>query len=302
MDLDDLIADVINCSLIGLSLFFGTVISLTFISNRELCRTASNKFLVNFLATNFPVAIAGLVVIVRSKQSAKKKELKAQMLVSSILIVSLFSYLLGLLLVTIDRFIAITRPFFYAEKMTGRNVHRIIALFWISVAAFFISAITRVLVDTSNSPVKTSHTILLIASFVGIATLLIINLVIFSKIRRQVRYLNTVSVGDTDSNRRLLRRSERKAAYLCFAMVATQAICWLPHCVTGMVEEYNQGKKHLMRYTTSLYYIALLINAFLYVFWHSEMRRAVKGLFAKCLCRWSFPNNVSVAVENTTQQ
>lgn len=304
----ELISDIINCTLIGFSLFLGLLITLIFITNRELCRTASNKFLINFLATNFPVAIAGLVITARIRKRSKTID-QGDALTSSFLIVSLFTYLLGLLLVTIDRFIAIICPFIYAERMTRKNVCRIIVAFWITVAAFFTFAITRVLVDTDNGSVTISHTILLVASLIGIVALLIINTVIFYQIRRQVRYLNTVSVGDSDDNRRFLRRSEKKAAYLCFAMVVTQAICWLPHTIAGMKTEKKQYMQ-LIRYTTSLYYVSLVINAFLYIFWHSEIRRAMKNLLSKAICGRRFNNKISVAAapslpsatQNTSQE
>ncbi len=290
---------IIDCVLITSSVLISILITITFIYDKHLLALPSNKFLVNFVIADFVVASGALVLAVSSKETDQKGAPLKFLVTSTYFIVAITSYWLSLMIVTIDRYIAIVYPLEYSTRISSSSACRIILAFWIFVVLFTISNLTiAVLLHANHQTVsKTLLVFLLVITFAGFGSLLFVNTIIFRQVRRQVKRLASISVDIAGEAQRTLKKRETKSAYLCFSMVATFVICWLPSAMMAIMrwENFAVGYFKFVKLTTTLFHANLVINPFLYVFWKSDVRCAMRRLF----CRFQIHSVTANRVNST---
>uniref|UniRef100_A0A8C4SRY9 G-protein coupled receptors family 1 profile domain-containing protein n=1 Tax=Erpetoichthys calabaricus TaxID=27687 RepID=A0A8C4SRY9_ERPCA len=154
----------------------------------------------------------------------------------------------NVVLISIDRYIAVCHPFFYSSKIT-----LMVAIITIAVLWLFALLINLIFLCFSNIRVDQCE------GACGV----------FASNEMNIYLLLIVS----DS--KISKPSERKAAKTLGVVVGAFIICWLPINVCSLIVDYN----NLITSTISNMFVLLMsfgVNPILYAFLYSWFRKALK--------------------------
>eukprot|EP00794_Sanderia_malayensis_P011105 gene11106-12274_t len=279
---------------IGLAILVNGLILATFVTSKSLRKRVSNLFLMNLVLSDLLTAVAALIPMIIRMTQPDRDDAKVAAMFLYVVTAMMFSYLLSVLLVTLDRFIAIVTPYRYQSLLRRRNAKIIIFVSWLPIDAFLITGIALAMSDDPKmlSVARKSLTIaMFIVALTGIVFLVIANLLIFREVRRQVKLLSSITVFDNNdntaskANQDKLRQKELRAAYLCFAIVALFVCTWGPFAALLFTNVQESHKNHSTGLASDIWqfvtFAGLIINPCLYVPFTSELRNKLKAPFRK---------------------
>ena len=284
------------------------------LKSSKLRKATSNIFLINLIVADLVAASMALVVCLgHYAQKAKRKEWKEENAIELFMFVftsTLITLLVAVILVTIDRFVAVVTPFRYQELFTRRKITILLATIWAIGGVILLAGLVCATLDDSKTleVAKSVLDIVLITiSSAGVVFLIIANTVILRAIRKQLKLESTVSVFGNDTvaakkSETNLRKKEIRAVYLCFSIVALFTICWLPITVALVldrsVNSSNSGRT-FMELGKTLVFIGIALNPCLYVPFKAELRH----FFCKCFRGGRTANKeMSLSIKKTIDQ
>ncbi|XP_073770671.1 trace amine-associated receptor 13c-like [Danio rerio] len=155
----------------------------------------------------------------------------------------------NLLLIAVDRYVAVCHPLLYTQKITITKMLTSICLCW----ACFSTYCTTFVIDNRNF--DTSHrtdvcygeclvmislswlVIDLFMSFIFPCTLIILlYLRIFYVVHQQVKVINSLMKrGKCVTEGSVKRKSESKAALTLGIIVSVYLLCWIPYCICSLI-------------------------------------------------------------------
>ena len=303
---------LIDFAITSASSLVSFIIIAAYSYDKELRRMPSNAFLISFVVTNLLVSSAGLILSSIAKSTDYSEEPSKFLLYSSYFVLSIVSYTLSLMVVSLDRYWAVVKPFSYVANMTWSLVQKILSVFWLGVIIFGIVTTTVAFVAWKEKELISTILLvfMLLVALLGLSTLVLVNSIILRQVRRQVRLLRSSSVERGVEVRRHLAKRESRTAYLCLGIVATFLCCWLPNgvCIVALLTGLRlTGWRHFMRISTTLYFVCLVVNPFWYIFWKRDFRQSLRRLFIHILCYCTSKscvvkrNNV-ISTQNIEQQ
>ena len=212
--------------------------------------------------------------------------------------------ILNLCVISLDRYLAITSPFTYYERITKKTAGVLIAVVWI--VSFLISALP-VNLDFHEDPefadigwytdpelcvLVMNSTYALVSSIVSFYTPTVIIIFVYSRIfvvaRRQARqiaaYENTAKRFTGTSKKSMAR--ERKAAKTLAIIVGVFIACWLPFFIANIVDPFC-GRCVDVKLMTVLVWLGF-VNSFLNPIIYAQnktFRRAFKNLLCCHRCK-----------------
>ena len=164
---------------------------------------------------------------------------------------------LSLVVLTIDRMLAIKFPFRY-HLLPSWSTILMSALCWIIPIAFTVVAKT-VLEKSSLNQARSSKIVFVFIA--GIIFLVISNLIIFREARAQqkkIRRSNTITSCD---RRTVTHFQEARLAYLCFGVVIIYSLLWLPVILELMIDMKNvQLQQTVSIVTRGLVYMSSILT------------------------------------------
>ena len=277
-------------SVIGVILNGALIILL--IKRPALRSNSTNKFLLNLMITGFGITINTMVMEILHVSKKYEHSYHIPHMVS--VLISSIAFEMSLLLVTIDRFIAVQLPLRYRDILSTGMVYLLTSMIWLISLIATIIGIATVSTHRHTPVIKLMSiliTVFIALSLVSMFVLTAVNLAVFRQVKRQIDFLISVTVPTEENanSREKLKKQEIKSAYLCFAMVFSFIICWLPAVIKGfhIVADKNvKVSDHDLHLSLSALFIALdmVINIFLYVLLKEEIKLAIRKLFRSS--RW----------------
>ena len=285
-------------------MYFGEVIAAIVINgivlvvllrNSSTRNLTSNIFLINLIVTDLVTAIMGLVACLShyTRMTINVKDWsdsKMAFLFMYIFTSTLVILLSATILVTLDRFIAIVKPYQYKEISTRRNVAKLLAIIWSFGAIILLLGLVFATLDepsTLRIAQRTLDYVLMAVAFAGILFLIVANSIILREVRKQIKLVSSISVFGDDQeaakkSESSLRRKEIHAAYLCFSIVCVFVCCWFPFSLGLAFSRYaktNSAGKHLMDIGKALVFVGVILNPCIYVPFKTELRASLCRCF-----------------------
>ena len=192
----------------------------------------------------------------------------------------LFSYLLctasflGIIALTVDRFLAIHLHLRYQELVTHRRVVTVVISVWVCCSGFSLFALNRILENVPD---------IIIATFgaVCLTTTGFIYCKIYSIVRHhtdQIHALQLQPVGQNQNGELANAARMKKTTLTTFYVYVVFVVCFLPViCVKAAYHIYGESefRLHLLYYSTTLMYLNSSLNPLVYCWKMRNIRQAV---------------------------
>lgn len=290
--------DMIGCnvaivclSLLGALLSALSIITILYFP--KLRKRTSNKLLVNLFAADFAVSLLMLVYHalmldfllvderVRGMQQAKNFHI--------IMSAFMFLSIVNRISVTLDRALAVKKPFYYESKFNTGMAFRIIVAQNLSAVLYFV-----LLYFASGWMDKEGYYDLMSLSFIiviviGFLVLSISNLVVFFEARKQINMICKVTFTDDNKKQKTCKRKkECKIARINIGMVFIFMLCWIPFLGAICQEHAMRNDDYEDLLTVSLFAVALnyILDPVIYVSLSRDVKQQIKKL-----CIHSSSNN-----------
>jgi len=287
---------------------------LVIVKHKRLLHRISNKFLLNLFMANcfasFSMVGYAALALYHITQNDSRKNLQLthvlldeEVIFYIVVVTSMVISLINRMAVTLDRVLAIKRPFFYAEKFTTRVFFKIVCITLTVSLTYFLTLI----ICYWQLPMKIVMLILqisfVIVIIVGFIVLAVVNFIIFFAARFQLRAIAGTS-GCPTRKKQLLRR-EYRIVCICAGIVLTFELCWTPVLVWFMYNLVTQSAVPNHFQFTACHLICLnnILDPLVYGWLSKDVKSELKSFFFGKTKRQNTPvecNDMSVTINFTT--
>ncbi|XP_055063160.2 trace amine-associated receptor 13c-like [Misgurnus anguillicaudatus] len=195
----------------------------------------------------------------------------------------LFTSLSNLVLIAVDRYVAVCHPLLYTQKITTTKTLIIICLCWLCSLVYNIAIV--VCISPRNECY--GECIVMVNSFEGRAVdlflsfvfpcslIIILHLRIFYVAHQQVKVINSLLKRGKDLTEGSVRRkSEHKAALTLGIIVAIHLLCWIPYYILTLTENTFISPT-VAQYLIWVLYVNSCLNPVIYALFYSWFRKSV---------------------------
>ena len=201
------------------------------------------------------------------------------------------STVLHLLLVSIDRHVAIVHALRYQSLLTTRKVLYMLLFTWTMAT---LAALTQLswMVPEIDVKMESELNIARISAIYGIVcivvffaiplvTMMVCYVTIFKALRKQLRNIarNNVPSFNLNKERRRSWIRERRAAFTFITMICIYIVCWFPYFILNIQHEASLFDLPILVEYIFFYYpkfINSLLNPLLYVYGKHDFRQALR--------------------------
>ena len=281
---DAFIVILMFCIVVG-----NTLIIAAYIKNLRL-RTSANVFIVGLALSDWlvgAIAVPLYIVTLRTESSNA-------LLIRFYMSLDIFSgtaSVFHLVSVTVERYIAISKPFLH-QRLSLNFYYFVLGVLW--VLSLFLSCLDFSLTPSVSG--KYPFYVLLTVFFSALLVISLLNTLIFKIARSLVR--NTVEPApavDQDRPRARLRRTlsrERRTALTLAMFCGVFFVTWLPHVIGVLVFKFcfpcDLSPVDLGRigaFVKCMQYSNSALNPFLFAFRDAEINKTMTSLVSGC---WNF--------------
>lgn len=262
-----------------------------FICNRSL-KTVTNSFLVSLAASDLLAGLLGIPLYISCSVFGDNTFCPPTLLIWRFISVST---VLHILVVSVDRYIAIKYAMRYHNIMTRNTFFALTTLAW-TLAAFVslvqLSWRENASIDEEEEE-EAKHTAQTIYELSVFALFLVVPLCVmifaFARIFVTVRYHERQirryhSPSDPTKQNRAHHNAQRKTATIFLAMLIVFIVCWLPYFILTIQEQFGHGDLPAWVMYVFYYYTRFftsLSNPLLYVLGKRDFREAL----TQAVCR-----------------
>ena len=274
---------------IALAIAIGNALVLWVIVRRRQLHTTTNVFIASLAASDMLVGLVGIPCVLVTS-FLLPRILYGCLMVNCTILMFFQVSINGLLTVSVERFVAIRWPFYYARYMTVRVAVAVSALNWL--VGCIIGLIPLFGWNLGWNDAGVCNFVLVIdfryhvymgcfVFMVGpLLIMLAIYVYIFSVVRRANRQIASIQVAivSTETIRTSILRKELKAAAKFGIVIGAFAIAWVPLEVMNAISLWFGHTCLTCIYLgVWLSHLNSAINPFIYAYGNSHMRIALKN-------------------------
>ncbi|XP_048064083.1 trace amine-associated receptor 13c-like [Megalobrama amblycephala] len=192
-------------------------------------------------------------------------------------------------LIAVDRFLALSYPFFYSEKISPTVICFATLFNWLfsllyNISLLFINGnFTDVtcpgecvaIIDGVSSLID-----LLVVFLVPCTLIIILYTHVFVIAKKHATAIRALQVHNSTSKNRVSDKSERKAAILLGILVFVFLLCLLPYYICSLVVPYsNDDLFHVRDVTVIVFFLNSTINPIIYALFYPWFQKSLKLIF-----------------------
>ncbi|XP_071393463.1 trace amine-associated receptor 13c-like [Centroberyx affinis] len=195
----------------------------------------------------------------------------------------------NMVLISVDRYVAICDPMRYPTKITQRRVKMCVCLCW--VCSFFYSSLIQN--DFLGQPGRYNSCIgecvvvinyiagaveLVLTFIVPITVIIVLYMRVFVVAVSQARAMRSHIVADTlqRSVTVTAKKSERKAARTLGIVIVVFLMCFCPYYCVSLTAQDNMTSASSETFVVSLVYVNSCLNPVIYAFFYPWFRKSIK--------------------------
>ena len=260
----------------------GNTLIITAYKKNPRLRTGSNVFIVGLAASDWLVGVVAVPLYLVTLRREHSDPLLTRLYIS-LDIFSGTASVFHLISVTVEQYIAISKPFLH-QRLLLKWYYYALGVVWASSLSLSCLHFT---LTPRNFPLYTLSIVFFIALFV----IPLVNAFIF-KITKSLIHSTVEPAGETNATRASLRRKlrrEKRTASTLSVISGVFFITWLPHLVGAFVFTFcfpcNLALVDIGRIGACikcLQYTNSVLNPFVYAFRDAEMRRTIRTLIGSC--------------------
>ncbi|XP_076128936.1 trace amine-associated receptor 13c-like [Alosa pseudoharengus] len=201
-------------------------------------------------------------------------------------------------LIAVDRYLALSNPFFYSTEITVNLIIFVASLNWMfslgyNVAllycnGFFTHALTLcpseclIMVNEIWSFVD-----LVVVFVLPCSIMLVLYLKVFAIAKTHANAITRVANSNPDANKSdVPKRSERKAAKVLGILVSVFLLCLVPFYICSLMVEIIQSQifNDVLKYMTTLFYLNSLFNPIMYALFYPWFQKSMKIIVRCRIC------------------
>ncbi|XP_051731297.1 trace amine-associated receptor 13c-like [Ctenopharyngodon idella] len=192
-------------------------------------------------------------------------------------------------LIAVDRFLALSYPFFYSEKISPTVIciatlfNWLFLLFYNFTLLFINGNFTDVTCPGKCVYIvdKVSFLIDLLVVFLVPCTLIIILYThVFVIVKKHATAIRSLNVHNSTSKNRVSDKSERKAAILLGILVFLFLLCLLPYYICSLVIPYSNANYFFVRDVAAIFFLLnSTINPIIYALFFPWFQKSLKLIF-----------------------
>jgi hypothetical protein len=200
-----------------------------------------------------------------------------------------FSTVYHLLLITCDRYVAITRPFRHSSTFTSGVAYILLAIVW--SVAIFLPLIQLAWYDPYNLHVVNPRirrfelhyniTCAVIAFLVPVVIMIIAYIEMLRIVTRHAR-----AIEATTREKQTLTK-EKRAMVIFASMLLVYVVCWFPFFFSALVQDLDVVLVPKVAYLVLFFFrfCTSIVNPILYVFFKTDFKKALREVLTQYQCR-----------------
>lgn len=283
----------------------GNALVVIAVFTHKRLQTITNAFVVSLAVADFMVAIFVMPFGIYQQYNNKVWQLGDTLclVTTSIDVMFTTTSILHLSCLSIDRYLAICRPFLH-ERISKMNIGMMLAGCWI--IPMFISFLPIMLKwnlhgiqELHDCVLSGGHDVCIfmvnkpfsiicsfIAFYIPAVFLIISNIKIFQTARKQAQHIHSLEASVHKHKKGKLKR-ETKAAKTISIIMGCFCVCWFPFFILNIIDPLIGYKLPYALFTTAIWlgYVNSMLNPFLYYNFNRAYKTAFKRLLTFKVCQ-----------------
>ena len=296
----------IGTSFIGI--LINVCVILLMLRKRNLLKRSSNKILLNLLISECIVCItftaASTNFLVHGEESSSVDDICIlQRSFAVVAAIVLCLSLLNLILLTLDRLIAIKWPLTYSDRITKKHIYLSIVLVWVISTTYDIVIISVYCTLGPEKILQIANTGVVVTVIFGFLILVISNSFIFVEAKKQMNTLMKISrnfLENDSSSRERFNKLENRIIYRNVGIAICFMLFWINAVITDILclldAEVNINYMITAFYLVHVYY---LLEPLWYVGMSHDVKKEIKKIFKHFKPKEKHRNNANAPLRNT---
>lgn len=269
-------------------IFINVCVIVLMVRKRNLLKRNSNKILLNLLISECVVCISFTATstnfLVHVEESSSVDEIYIlQRSFAVVTAIVLCLSLLNLILLTLDRLIAIKWPLIYSDRITKKHIYFSVVLVWVISTVYDIVVIAVYCTLDPEKILQIANTGVVVTVIFGFLVLVISNSFIFVEAKKQMNTLKKISrnfLENESSNRKKFNKLEYRIIYRNIGIAICFMLFWINAVITDILclvdAEININYMITAFYLVHVYY---LLEPLWYVGMSHDVKKEIKKIF-----------------------